>query len=86
MALFKGSKEAPPAAEGESAAECMKVGQALVESGQLTAEHLAGALAQANGDLLQCADIALGRYGAGRKWRSPSPLPPACRRSTPRAS
>jgi len=66
MALFKGSKEAPPAAEGESAAECMKVGQALVESGQLTAEHLAGALAQANGDLLQFADIALGRYGAGR--------------------
>ena len=66
MALFKGSKEAPPAAEGEASAECMKVGQALVESGQLTPENLAAALAQANGDLLQFADIALGRYGAGR--------------------
>ena len=66
MALFKGSKEAPPGLEGEAAAECMKVGQALVEAGQITAENLAATLAQANGDLLQFADIVLGRYGAGR--------------------
>ena len=40
MALFKGSKEAPPAAEGEATAECMRVGQALVEAGQITAENM----------------------------------------------
>ena len=66
MALFKGSKEAPPEAEGESASECMKVGQILVEGGQLTPENLAATLAQANGDLLQFGDIVLGRYGTGR--------------------
>ena len=66
MAIFKGSKEAPATVEGESSAECMKVGQALVESGQLTPENLAQALGQANGDLLQFADIALARYSVGR--------------------
>ena len=66
MAIFKGSKEAPATAEGESGAECMKVGQALVEGGQLTPEGLAQALGQANGDLLQFADIALARYSVGR--------------------
>jgi hypothetical protein len=66
MALFKGSKEAAPAAEGESGSECMKVGQALVEGGHVTPENLAAALAQANGDLLQFADVVMGRYGAGR--------------------
>ena len=66
MAIFKGSKEAPATAEGESGAECMKVGQALVESGQLTPENLAQALGQANGDLLQFADISLSRYSVGR--------------------
>ncbi|MCE9621891.1 MAG: GspE/PulE family protein [Actinomycetia bacterium] len=66
MAIFKGSKEAPATAEGESGAECMKVGQALVESEQLTPEGLAQALGQANGDLLQFADIALARYSVGR--------------------
>lgn len=66
MAIFKGSKEAPATAEGESSAECMKVGQALVESGQLTPENLAQALGQANGDLLQFADISLSRYSVGR--------------------
>ena len=66
MAIFKGSKEAPATAEGESGAECMKVGQALVEGGQLTPENLAQALGQANGDLLQFADIALSRYSVGR--------------------
>ena len=66
MAIFKGSKEAAMGAEGESANECMKVGQALVEGGQLTPENLAQALGQANGDLLQFADIALSRYSVGR--------------------
>ena len=51
MAIFKGSKEAPATAEGESGTECMKVGQALVEGGHLTPENLAQALGQANGDL-----------------------------------
>ena len=66
MAIFKGSKEAVAGAEGESVNECMKVGQALVEGGQLTPENLAQALGQANGDLLQFADIALSRYSVGR--------------------
>ncbi|MEQ1874545.1 MAG: ATPase, T2SS/T4P/T4SS family [Ilumatobacteraceae bacterium] len=66
MAIFKGSKEAPATAEGESGAECMKVGQSLIESGQLTPEEFAQALGQANGDLLQFADIALARYSVGR--------------------
>ena len=66
MAIFKGSKEAPATAEGESGTECMKVGQALVEGGHLTPENLAQALGQANGDLLQFVDIALGRYSVGR--------------------
>ena len=66
MAIFKGSKEAPATAEGESGTECMKVGQALVEGGHLTPENLAQALGQANGDLLQFVDIALSRYSVGR--------------------
>ncbi|CAN5519143.1 GspE/PulE family protein [soil metagenome] len=66
MAIFKGSKEAAAGAEGESGAECLKVGQALVEGGHLTPENLAQALGQANGDLLQFADIALSRYSVGR--------------------
>jgi hypothetical protein len=44
----------------------MKVGQALVEGGQSPRRTWPAALAQANGDLLQFADIGLGRYGAGR--------------------
>ncbi|MBI4884410.1 MAG: Flp pilus assembly complex ATPase component TadA [Actinobacteria bacterium] len=66
MAIFKGSKEAPTEAEGESAAECLKVGQALVEGEHITPENLAQALGQANGDLLQFADVVLGRYSVGR--------------------
>jgi type IV pilus assembly protein PilB len=66
MALFKGSKEAPPQAEGEASAECLKVGQALLEAGHIEAENMAAALAQANGDLLQFADVVIGRFGAGR--------------------
>ena len=44
----------------------MRVGQLLVESEQLAAENLATALSVANGDLLQFADIVLGRFGVGR--------------------
>ena len=78
MALFTKSKgddlPAPaPAAEagapvmtGMSAAECMQVGQLLVEADQLTAESLATTLQLASGDLLLFSDLALGRFGAGR--------------------
>ena len=53
MALFQKTKDpteaapslprpqAPTAAPGEAAAECMRVGQILVESEQLTPENLA---------------------------------------------
>ncbi|MEO8266126.1 MAG: ATPase, T2SS/T4P/T4SS family, partial [Ilumatobacteraceae bacterium] len=78
MALFQKTKETsdaslplprPQAAvvvPGEAAAECMRVGQVLVESEQLSAENLASALAGANGDLLQFADIVLGRFAVDR--------------------
>lgn len=80
MALFKGTKEAPtpgealprPAAaapvvvEGESAAECMKVGQYLVERNHLTPENLAASLGMANGDLLAFVDALIGRFSTGR--------------------
>ena len=52
---------------GESAAECLQVGQILVESGQLTAEHLASTLQIANGNLLQFAETALSRFSCGRQ-------------------
>ena len=77
MALFKPTKDAaapttsmpaPTAVHvGQSAAECLQVGQILVDAGQLTAEALATCLQIANGDLLQFGDIALGRFGAGRQ-------------------
>ncbi|MEI7755100.1 MAG: GspE/PulE family protein [Actinomycetota bacterium] len=54
-------------AVGPSAAECLQVGQILVEAGQLTPEALATCLQIANGDLLQFGDIALGRFAAGRQ-------------------
>ena len=77
MAIFKGSKDSGAATataastptvvvEGEAAAECMKVGGALVDSEQITAENLAVALGQANGDLLQFIDVLIGRFAAGR--------------------
>ena len=77
MALFKPTKDVPAVnvdvdapkvvQVGISAAECLQVGQILVESGQLTAEALATTLQLANGDLLQFGDIALGRFAAGRQ-------------------
>lgn len=77
MALFKQSREATVLTPGqidaqstvdfgESAAECMRAGQVLVDSKQMSAESLATALAAAGGDLLQFADIALARFGVGR--------------------
>ncbi len=77
MALFKSKDNATaPTASGPArgevvigpdAAECMRVGQLLVDSEQLTPEQLATALQQANGDILPFADIALGRFGATRQ-------------------
>ena len=67
MALFRGTKEqAVSAPEGESAVECVKAGQFLVENGHLSAENLAASLAAANGDLLQFADTVMGRFTVGR--------------------
>lgn len=65
MALFKATKEAPTE-EGASTAECQRVGQVLVESGQVSPEVFAATLAQANGDLLAFADGLLARHGVGR--------------------
>ena len=55
-----------PEVGGLSAAECMQVGQLLVDGEQLTPEALATTLQLANGDLLLFSDLALGRFGAGR--------------------
>jgi type IV pilus assembly protein PilB len=52
--------------EGESAAECMRVGQLLVDGGHLTTENLALGLSQANGDLLSFVDLVVGRFGTER--------------------
>jgi type IV pilus assembly protein PilB len=51
---------------GEAAAECMRVGQLLIEGEQLDPDNLAVALSAANGDLLQFADTVLGRFGVDR--------------------
>ncbi|MEO6124092.1 MAG: GspE/PulE family protein [Ilumatobacteraceae bacterium] len=79
MAMFTKSKPSAAAvgADGEgmthtgpepglSAAECMQVGQLLVDAGQLTAEALATSLQLANGDLLEFSDLALKRFACGR--------------------
>ena len=58
--------QAAAATPGEAAAECMRVGQLLVDGDQLAVENLAIALSAANGDLLQFADIVLGRFTVGR--------------------
>ena len=50
MALFRGSKDSSSNPEGEASAECMKVGQVLVDGGHLSPEHLATALARGVGD------------------------------------
>jgi type IV pilus assembly protein PilB len=81
MALFKGNKTdtatapdrradhkagAASAPSGAHGAECMRIGQLLVDGDSITAENLATALQQANGDILQFSDIVLGRFGAAR--------------------
>jgi type IV pilus assembly protein PilB len=71
MALFKNTKEPlaaptgtallepPPVVPGESAAECMRVGQILVDGDLLSTEALAASLAAANGDLLQFVEAMI---------------------------
>ena len=67
MALFRGNKDSGnPSDEGEAAAECLKVGQVLVDGGHLTPEHLADALASANGDLLAFQDAVMSHHTLGR--------------------
>ncbi len=80
MALFKSTKEPNGASAeggglalddapvvGQSASECMQVGQLLVDSGQITAEALGSALQLANGDLLEFSDMVLKRFSCGRQ-------------------
>ncbi len=81
MALFTKTKEAPAPpptgdgahlahsgpVQGQSADECMKVGQLLVESGQLTPETLASTLQLSNGDLLEFGQFAINRFSCGRQ-------------------
>jgi type IV pilus assembly protein PilB len=52
---------------GQSGAECMQIGQLLVESGQLTPEALATTLQLAGGDVIQFGEVALSRFGVGRQ-------------------
>ena len=66
MALFRGSKDSSSNPEGEASAECMKVGQVLVDGGHLSPEHLATALASANGDLLAFQDAVMSHHTVGR--------------------
>ncbi|MEO5724352.1 MAG: ATPase, T2SS/T4P/T4SS family, partial [Ilumatobacteraceae bacterium] len=75
MALFSktkdsstpdGARTAATAVGGESASECMRTGQLLIEGGHLEADSLAIALSEANGDLLVFADVCLGRFGVPR--------------------
>ncbi len=82
MALFKkdsGTPDAPTGGgsvatrekvevePGPHAAECMKLGQLLVDREQLTTDRLALALQQSNGDALLFADIVGGRFQVGRQ-------------------
>src|SRR5215213_8417605 len=55
-----------PEIGGLSAAECMQIGQLLVDAEQLTPDALATTLRLASGDLLQFSELALGRFGVGR--------------------
>ncbi|MFZ4812569.1 MAG: GspE/PulE family protein [Ilumatobacteraceae bacterium] len=78
MALFK-NKETPPGAVavasrddtapamGAHAAECMRIGQLLVDTEQLTPEQLASALQQSNGDVLTFNELVIQRFGASRQ-------------------
>jgi type IV pilus assembly protein PilB len=55
-----------PSAPGAHGPQCMRIGQILVERQQLSPEHLATALQEANGSALQFVEIVIGRFGAGR--------------------
>ena len=77
MAIFGKKPVAAAAAEapasihtgpevGPSAAECMRVGQMLVDANQITSDALATSLQLANGDLLEFSDVVLKRFGCGR--------------------
>ncbi len=78
MALFKSKEMAAPqaaatprekveVAPGVYTAECMKIGQLLVEGDQMSHDNLATALQLSNGDPMQFAELALARFGAGRQ-------------------
>ncbi|MEX0848328.1 MAG: GspE/PulE family protein [Ilumatobacteraceae bacterium] len=78
MALFKSKDNAGSTAvatmaredtgskPGAYAAECMRIGQLLVDTEQLSPEKLATALQQGNGDVLLFCDMVLTRMGAAR--------------------
>src|SRR5215203_5432131 len=51
---------------GESTEECVALGQALVEAGQLPGEMLAASLADGDSDLWEYGQILLTKYGIGR--------------------
>ncbi len=51
---------------GESVEECVALGQALVEAGQIAADKLAPSLADGKGDLWEYGLILLTKYGVGR--------------------
>lgn len=51
---------------GESVQECVAVGQALVEAGNLPADQLQAALADGRGELWPFGEIVLSKYGVGR--------------------
>ena len=51
---------------GESSEQCVAIGQALVQAGQLDTGQLASALEEANGDLLVLSSSLLTKHGVGR--------------------
>ncbi len=63
-------KEKTEIESGPHAAECMKIGQLLVDREQLTTEQLATALQTANGDALQFTEFVLQRYRVDREHLS----------------
>ncbi|MFN8024147.1 MAG: GspE/PulE family protein [Acidimicrobiales bacterium] len=60
-------KEKVEAEPGPHAAECMRIGQLLVDREQLTTDNLALALQTANGDALAFAEFVLQRFRVGRQ-------------------
>ncbi|MEI6497175.1 MAG: GspE/PulE family protein [Actinomycetota bacterium] len=76
MALFKSKESATPTMApaaagtttevGSAASECMRIGQLLVDGEHLSAEHLAVALREANGDAIAFTDIVVARFGTSR--------------------